>query len=198
MPNPLDDRSAAQRGQREAGEITAEDETGHGRLETLDRHPQGNQGIKEAVGELDAARCDDQRPDLRAHRPARPHRPSPLSRPIRGFTPAEPIHAIRIRLPVEAVQGLSTGRRTRQILSVSSVTPVSSWSRQQAEKRIRVAAGALFENRADNKLARMSVVMLHVKTVALVSSPCLNGAITPQHTVVVLKCALNIEEFDHY
>jgi hypothetical protein len=118
--------------------------------------------------------------------------------PIRGFTPAEPIHAIRIRLPVEAVQGLSTGRRTRQILLVSSVTPVSSWSRQQAEKRIRVAAGALFENRADNKLARMSVVMLHVKTVALVSSPCLNGPITPQHTVVVLKCALNIEEFDHY
>jgi hypothetical protein len=118
--------------------------------------------------------------------------------PIRGFTPAEPIHAIRIRLPVEAVQGLSTGRRTRQILLVSSVTPGSSWSRQQAEKRIRVAAGALFENRADNKLARMSVVMLHVKTVALVSSPCLNGAITPQHTVVVLKCALNIEEFDHY
>ena len=94
--------------------------------------------------------------------------------------------------------GISTGRRTRQILSVSSVAPVSSWSRQQAEKRIRVAAGALFENRADNKLARMSVVMLHVKTVALVSSPCLNGAITPQHTVVVLKRALNIEEFDHY
>ena len=94
--------------------------------------------------------------------------------------------------------GISTGRRTRQILSVSSVAPVSSWSRQQAEKRIRVAPGALFENRADNKLARMSVVMLHVKTVALVSSPCLNGAITPQHTVVVLKCALNIEEFDHY
>ena len=31
-------RSAAQRGQREAGEITAGDETGHGRLETLDRH----------------------------------------------------------------------------------------------------------------------------------------------------------------
>jgi hypothetical protein len=94
--------------------------------------------------------------------------------------------------------GISTGQRTRQILSVSSVAPVSSWSRQQAEKRIQVAAGAFFENRADNKLARMSVVMLHVKTVALVSSPCLNGAITPQHTVVVLKCALNIEEFDHY
>src|SRR5882757_6859823 len=75
--------------------------------------------------------------------------------------------------------GISIGRRTRQILSVSSVAPVSSWSRQQAEKRIRVAAGALFENRADNKLARMSVVMLHVKTVALVSSPCLNGAHTP-------------------
>jgi hypothetical protein len=80
----------------------------------------------------------------------------------------------------------------------NGLAPVSSWSRQQAEKRIRVAASALFENRADNKLARMSVVMLHLKTVALVSSPCLNGAITPQHTVVVLKCALNIEEFDHY
>jgi len=34
---------------------------------------------------------------------ARPHRPSPLSLPIRGSVPAEPIHAIRIRLPVEAV-----------------------------------------------------------------------------------------------
>ena len=93
--------------------------------------------------------------------------------------------------------GISTWRRTRQILSVSAVLPGSSWSRQQAEKRIRVAAGALFENRADNELARMSVVMLHVKTVALISSPCLNGAIAPQHTVVMLKCALNIEEFDH-
>jgi len=94
------------------------------------------------------------------------------------------------------VQGLSTGRGTRQILSVSSLTPVSSWSRQQDEKRIRVVAGALFENRADNKLARMSVVMLHVETVALVSSPCLSGPTTPQHTVVVLKCALDIEEFN--
>jgi hypothetical protein len=94
--------------------------------------------------------------------------------------------------------GISTGRRTRQIRSVSSVAPVSSWSRQQAEETIRIATGTLFENRADSKLARMSVVMLHVKTVALISSPCLNGAISPQHTVVVLKCALNIEEFDHY
>ena len=31
--------------------------------------------------------------------------------------------------------------------------------------------------------------MLYVKTVALISSPCLNGAIAPQYTVVVLKCA---------
>ena len=77
-------RSAAQRGQREAGETTAEDETGHGRLETLDRRPQGNQGIKEAVGELDTARCEDQRPDLRAHRPARPHRPCIIVVPTTG------------------------------------------------------------------------------------------------------------------
>jgi hypothetical protein len=40
---------------------------------------------------------------------ARPHRPSPLSRPIRGFKPAEPIHAIRIRLPVEVAQGYRQG-----------------------------------------------------------------------------------------
>ncbi len=92
---------------------------------------------------------------------------------------------------------ISTGRRTRQILSVSSVAPVSWWPRQQAKERIRIAAGAPFENRADNKLARMCVVMLHVKTVALIFSTCFNGAVTPQHTVVVLKCALHIEKFDH-
>jgi hypothetical protein len=197
MPNPLDDRSAAQRGQREAGEITAEDETGHGRLETLDRHRKEIEVLKKPLASWTPLVAMISVPICARIDPLDPIGP-PLSRPIRGFTPAEPIHAIRIRLPVEAVQGLSTGRRTRQILSVSSVAPVSSWSRQQAEKRIRVAAGALFENRADNKLARMSVVMLHVKTVALISSPCLNGAIAPQHTVVVLKCALNIEEFDHY
>jgi hypothetical protein len=137
------------------------------------------------------------RPDLRASTRSTPSA-LPLVAADPGIYTGRAIHAIRIRLPVEAVQGLSTGRRTRQILSVSSVPPVSSWSRQQAEKRIRVAAGALFENCANNKLACMSVVMLHVKTVALVSSPCLNGPITPQHTVVVLKRALNIEEFDHY
>jgi hypothetical protein len=68
MPDPLDDPAAAQRGQCEAGEITAEDETGHGRSEILDRDPQGDQGIKKAVGELDTARREDERPDLRAHR----------------------------------------------------------------------------------------------------------------------------------
>ena len=87
----------------------------------------------------------------------------------------------RVFRPAGAFQvaGIPTGRRTRQILSVSSVAPVSWWSRQQAEERIRIAAGALFENRADNKLARMCVVMLHVKTVALIFSPCLNGTVTP-------------------
>jgi hypothetical protein len=41
--------------------------------------------------------------------PLDPHRLSLLSRPILGFTPAEPIHPIRIRLPVEAVQGYRQG-----------------------------------------------------------------------------------------
>jgi hypothetical protein len=97
-------------------------------------HPQGNQGIKEAVGELDAARCDDQRPDLRAHRPARSHRPSALSRPIRGFTPAEPIHAIRIRLPVEAVQGYRQGDgrdKSCQQLSCSGIILVPTTGREK-------------------------------------------------------------------
>ena len=76
MPDPFDDPSAAQRAQREAGEIAAEHETVHSRPEILDRHPQGNKGAEEAVGELDEARREDQRPDLRPHRLNRPHRHS--------------------------------------------------------------------------------------------------------------------------
>jgi hypothetical protein len=74
LPDPLDDPPAAQGAQGEAGEIAAEHEAGHGRPEVLDRHPQGDKGAEESVGELDEARRDDQRPDLRAHRHARPHR----------------------------------------------------------------------------------------------------------------------------
>ena len=68
MPDSLDDPLAAQCAKREAGEIAAEDETGHGWPEVLDRHTQGDEGAEEAVGELDQARRDDQRPDLRPHR----------------------------------------------------------------------------------------------------------------------------------
>jgi len=84
MPDPLYDPFAAHRGQCEAGEIAAEHETGHGRLEILDDHPQGDQGVKEAVGELDAARREDERLDLRPHRPAGPH---PLTQ-LRGTSDA--------------------------------------------------------------------------------------------------------------
>jgi hypothetical protein len=59
------------RPQRNAANVkpaTAEDETSNGRAKILDRHPQGDQGIKEPVGELDAACREDERPDLRAHR----------------------------------------------------------------------------------------------------------------------------------
>src|SRR5207248_68306 len=73
MPDALDDPSAAHRAERETGEIAAEHETSHGGLEILDRHPQGDQGAEEAVGELDATRREDKRSDLCAHRSARPH-----------------------------------------------------------------------------------------------------------------------------
>jgi hypothetical protein len=70
VPDPLDDLSTAQRGEREAGEIAAEHETGHGRAEVLNRHPQGDKGAEEPISELDEAGRDDQRRDLRSHPPA--------------------------------------------------------------------------------------------------------------------------------
>jgi len=85
-----------------------------------------------------------------------------------------------------------------QILSINSVAPGSWWSRQQPKERIRIAAGALIENSPDNKLTRMSVVMLYIKTVVLIFCMGLNGAVTPQHSLVVFKFALQIEKFDHW
>ena len=70
-------------------------------------------------------------------------------------------------------------------------------ARQQTKKRIRIAASALFENRSDYKLARISLVMLHVKTVVMIFSTRLNGAVTSQKALVMLKRTLNTEEFDH-
>jgi hypothetical protein len=57
-------------------------ETGHGRSEVLHRHPQGDKGAEEAVGELNEARRDDQRRNLRSHPPIRVHRLSLLWRSI--------------------------------------------------------------------------------------------------------------------
>ena len=82
MPDPFDDPSATHRADREARKIAAEHETGHGRVEVLERHSQGDEGSEEAVGKLDAARCDDERSNLRSHRPARPHRHFSSLRPI--------------------------------------------------------------------------------------------------------------------
>jgi hypothetical protein len=39
--------------------------------------------------------------------------------------------------------------------------------------------------------------MLHVKTVVMVFSTRLNGAVTSQNALVMLKRALDIEKFDH-
>ena len=65
----------------EARKVAAEHETGDRRVEVLERHSQGDEGSEEAVGKLNAARCDDERSNLRSHRPARPHHFSSL-RPI--------------------------------------------------------------------------------------------------------------------
>lgn len=73
----------------------------------------------------------------------------------------------------------------------------SWWSRQQAKEKIRIAAGAFFENRSDNKLTRISMVMLYVKTVVMIFSTRLNRAVTSQNAFVMLKRALDIEKFDH-
>jgi len=54
-----------------------------------------------------------------------------------------------------------------------------------------------FENRSDNKLAGVSVVMLHVETVVIIFSACLNRAVTSQKALVMRKRALDIEKFDH-
>jgi hypothetical protein len=74
---------------------------------------------------------------------------------------------------------------------------VSWWPRQQTKERIRIAAGTLFEHRSDNKLASVSMVMLHVKTVVMIFSTRLNGAVTSEKALVMLKRALDIEKFDH-
>jgi hypothetical protein len=67
VPYPLDNPSAAHRAEREAAEIAAEHETGKSRAEILACHPQRDEGAEEAVSELDDARRDDKRSDLRAH-----------------------------------------------------------------------------------------------------------------------------------
>ena len=57
--------------------------------------------------------------------------------------------------------------------------------------------GFLFENRSDNKLARISMVMLYVETVVMIFGTRLNRAVTSQNAFVMLKRALDIEKFDH-
>ena len=53
------------------------------------------------------------------------------------------------------------------------------------------------ENRSDNELARISMVMLYIKTVLMIFSTRLNGAVTSQNALVMLERALDIEKFDH-
>src|SRR5215469_11288545 len=76
MSDPLDNSCAAQRSQCKAREIAAEYQTSRSCVEFRGCHPQGDERGKEAVGELDGARRDDERSDLRSHRPTRLHRPS--------------------------------------------------------------------------------------------------------------------------
>ena len=61
---------------------------------------------------------------------------------------------------------------------VASYHDIAAGPRQQAKKRTRFAAGAFCENRAYNKLTSMSVIMLHMNTVAKIFCTRLNRAVT--------------------
>jgi len=50
--------------------------------------------------------------------------------------------------------------------------------RQQAKKRTGIAAATFCKNRPNNELARMSVVMRHLKAIALISCASLNRTVT--------------------
>jgi hypothetical protein len=68
MPDPLDDPPASQGSHRKSGEVAAEHQASQAGPEVLDRHPQGDEGSEEAVGELYQAGGDDEGADLCAHR----------------------------------------------------------------------------------------------------------------------------------
>jgi hypothetical protein len=87
-----DDPIRAHRAQREASEVAAQDQAGRRRREALDRHPERDEGPEEAVGELDDAGGDDQRPDRGPSRPARPHRSALLLPPAAANELVRPIH----------------------------------------------------------------------------------------------------------
>jgi hypothetical protein len=55
MSSPLNGSSTARRGQGEAGKIAAKHETSRGRVEALNRYPEGNKSAKESIGKLDDA-----------------------------------------------------------------------------------------------------------------------------------------------
>ena len=84
-----------------------------------------------------------------------------------------------------------------RILKVSCVAPVSRWPDSRPRNESGSRRVPFFENRSDNKLAGVSVVMLHVETVVIIFSARLNRAVTSQKTLVMRKRALDIEKFDH-
>ena len=69
--------------------------------------------------------------------------------------------------------------------------------RQQAKKRTGIAAATFCKNRPNNELARMSVVMRHLKAIALISCASLNRTVTSQDALIVLKRAFRVEKFYH-
>jgi hypothetical protein len=79
----------------------------------------------------------------------------------------------------------------------ASYHDIAAGSRQQAKKRTRFATGAFCENRAYNKLASVSVIMLHMETFAMIFCSRLNWAVMSQYAFVMLKRALEVEEFYH-
>jgi len=85
---------------------------------------------------------------------------------------------VSINNPRPVISGSSSLLDRILFAFAASYHDIAAGPRQQAKKRTRFAAGAFCENRAYNKLACMSVIMLHMKTVAMIFCKRLNRAIT--------------------
>jgi hypothetical protein len=99
------------------------------------------------------------------------------AQPVNGFI-GEAVTRVSINNPRPVISGSSSLLDRILFAFAASYHNIAAGARQQTKKRTRFAAGAFCENRAYNKLASMSVIMLHMNTVAMILCTRLNRAIT--------------------